>query len=285
MLRFRYGAAQQCGNCRHFRWRAELAAIAVVLYHANLIVAGRLGAGAALPLDFASHGVDFFFILSGFVICFAHAGDVGRPERLRDYAVKRAVRLYPIAWVVVLCYVVLRAAAGHWPKSAWAVINSLTFLPGSVEPIPGVIWTLRHEVLFYCLFAAVIASRRLGLAVLALWLLGCAGASVAALTGHPAPGLLPFFLSAYHFDFLLGAGLAALHARKSFQPSLAPLAVALAVLGVLALAESRFNLGRSSLADYTSFSATAWTLAIGCGFALLVHGLLALESVWRPIAG
>ena len=111
------------------------------------------------------------------------------------------------------------------------------------------------------------------------------GEGVAALTGHPAPGLLPFFLSAYHFDFLLGASLAALHARKSFQPSLAPLAVALAVLGVLALAESRFDLGRSSLADYTSFSATVWTLAIGCGFALLVHGLLALELVWRPNCG
>ncbi|NBQ54213.1 MAG: acyltransferase, partial [Proteobacteria bacterium] len=52
-------------------------------------------------LDHAGHryGVDFFFVLSGFIILHAHMDDIGRPARLGRYLWRRAVRVYPIYWI------------------------------------------------------------------------------------------------------------------------------------------------------------------------------------------
>ncbi|QCI79312.1 acyltransferase [Hankyongella ginsenosidimutans] len=45
-------------------------------------------------------GVDFFFVLSGFIICFVHYKDMSRPDRLPRYAWRRLTRVLPTYWVV-----------------------------------------------------------------------------------------------------------------------------------------------------------------------------------------
>ena len=47
-------------------------------------------------------GVDIFFVLSGFIIYFIHAKDIGRPQRIYNFAKKRLSRVYPAYWVVLL---------------------------------------------------------------------------------------------------------------------------------------------------------------------------------------
>ena len=53
-------------------------------------------------------GVDFFFVLSGFIILHAHWNDIGHPERILPYLKKRALRIYP-AYLVVFCTVLVLA--------------------------------------------------------------------------------------------------------------------------------------------------------------------------------
>ncbi len=79
-----------------------LAALAVVLFHTDTIVTTNIVGAKALPLlGLGERGVDFFFVLSGFIITLVHADDIGRPDRLKYFAWRRWSRLYPILWLVV----------------------------------------------------------------------------------------------------------------------------------------------------------------------------------------
>ena len=78
------------------------AAILVLLIHASYIAAGQHGmpiAGNFFTMGNA--GVDFFFVLSGFLITHLHLGDIGRREKLNSYVRKRFVRGAPY---LLACY-------------------------------------------------------------------------------------------------------------------------------------------------------------------------------------
>src|SRR5216683_3883717 len=47
-------------------------------------------------------GVDFFFVLSGFILLYVHYGQIGRPEKLRSYFIRRFSRIYPSYWAVMV---------------------------------------------------------------------------------------------------------------------------------------------------------------------------------------
>ncbi len=80
-----------------------LAALLVVYHHANREVAGVFGDSWWRSLfDLGDAGVQFFFVLSGFIIYHVHRHDIGRPERTRRYLLKRIIRIYPIYILVTL---------------------------------------------------------------------------------------------------------------------------------------------------------------------------------------
>ena len=81
-----------------------LAAIVVVLLHAaNLMnvphFSGKVGMDGIF--DFGYVGVDFFFVLSGFIITYVHFGDIGKPLTIARYLWRRFSRIYPIYWFVL----------------------------------------------------------------------------------------------------------------------------------------------------------------------------------------
>jgi len=57
--------------------------------------------------QFGHAGVDFFFVLSGFIIFFVHGKDIGKPSRLPHYVWRRFIRIYPVYWAVTLISIVL----------------------------------------------------------------------------------------------------------------------------------------------------------------------------------
>lgn len=189
-----------------------VAAIAVVLAHAGTVLSAPEALGY-VPIEGifrAGHaGVDFFFVLSGFIIALVHHGDVGRPASLPDYAWRRFIRIYPIYWIALglLIPLVVLGVIHDVPYP----LADLLLLPQHQAPLLGVAWTLQHEMLFYLLFGVAIVSRRLGIALFGGWLLvmldGCfRGAS--GLPWAPASLLRDFVGAPFHLQFLLGIGAA-----------------------------------------------------------------------------
>jgi peptidoglycan/LPS O-acetylase OafA/YrhL len=156
-----------------------------------------------------SRGVDFFFVLSGFVIAFVHWPDLGKPDRIGRYLTKRFVRVYPVLWAVAIPMICASwLISSEYIPSGWqdrvnVTLTSLTLLPSQLAPIPDVAWTLKHEVLFYGLYCLVLWRPRLGTGILLLW----AGLCVSHLTGrYESNFVTDFVLSPYNLEFLLGVG-------------------------------------------------------------------------------
>lgn len=110
---------------------------------------------------YGHHGVDLFFVISGFVI----AMTLERTGGFLEFAVKRMARLWP---AMILCstltYAFLLWQPLYFPQSPKNFLSSWTFLSGSVvwsRLIPGLnsgwidgaYWSLFVEVRFYFLAA------------------------------------------------------------------------------------------------------------------------------------
>lgn len=132
-----------------------------------------------------------FFAMSGFLV----AQSFYRSESWKDYLIKRALRIYPAyAAVVLFFFVVLNAAyfesislRGFWEQCYYIIANLLflNFLKPSLpeifeqNPFPflnGALWTIKIEVLFYCLLPFLLElGKRCGLRrfLLAVYLTVC----------------------------------------------------------------------------------------------------------------
>ena len=197
-----------------------VAAVLVAAYHASRLVAQPRYAGeppaGGLFGDFNA-GVDFFFVLSGFLITWVHWFDIGRPDRLSHYIVRRFTRIYPTYWVALLP--ALLASLLHFGSTATTsptpavIICSILLLPNAVQPVLGVAWTLVFEVFFYCMFAlAIKVGVRAAFAAI-LW--GCLILAYNMFRASPSfPG--SFILNAYNLEFLIGVAIASLLRQIEF---------------------------------------------------------------------
>jgi exopolysaccharide production protein ExoZ len=158
-----------------------IAATAVAAFHLSISMGLERYGGEAVFRDFTRYGdrgVDFFFILSGFIILFAHVGDIGRPQRWGEYVYRRFVRLFPIYWLYTagFCFLLLLGLGtdARMPKELLDWITSLTLIRFSdaTPPIPPA-WTLFHELAFYAMFSLLILNKRLGIGAMAAWALVC----------------------------------------------------------------------------------------------------------------
>jgi exopolysaccharide production protein ExoZ len=157
-----------------------VAALLVVFVHVGgtLALPKYLGAN---PLgsffDFGFVAVDFFFVLSGFIIMHAHRRDVGQPRELVSYLWKRFARAYPPYWIVLalivpVFYLVPHFGVGH-ERTPSVVITSFALLKHPVHPtILVVAWTMIYEVFFYLLFGLLVVNKRLGIFALLAWAIG-----------------------------------------------------------------------------------------------------------------
>lgn len=101
-------------------------------------------------------GVELFFLISGFVICMSAWG-----RSLGEFFVSRVVRLYPAYWFAVLA---TTAVVTMWPLITQRlplreIAANLTMLNGllGLRNVDNSYWSLTVELVFYLLFAIVVA--------------------------------------------------------------------------------------------------------------------------------
>ena len=247
-----------------------LAACWVLVHHAGQSInafVGPLGAGNAVIAN-GYLGVDFFFVLSGFIIAFSSNRLLETGRGFGDYARARLIRIYvpylPIGIAMLLLYLLLPdlSAADRAP----GVLTSLTLLPTASPPALSVAWTLIHELLFYALFSLIFVSRRL------LWLLLAAWAALISyqmLDGQPLHSGLKYVLSPLNLCFLLGVVVYYL-TRNGVTTAVAAVG---GVVGILAL-----------VLEAGQAHPERWLLALGfAGF--IVCALSSRAQRWSPGGG
>jgi exopolysaccharide production protein ExoZ len=196
-----------------------VAAVSVICFHETVRAVQLLNHTLlANAFGFGVAGVDLFFVISGFIIFTVHRNDIGRPEMLRPYLIKRFIRIYPIYWIVTLVImpVYLSGYGLGSKRSPEVFLKSLVLFPQNpgTFPIVNVAWTLSYEVLFYLMFALLIGLRHRLVVVLVwtAWLIPCAvnlGLQLTHTWYPPANSLLfQFVFSDRNLEFLLGCGAA-----------------------------------------------------------------------------
>jgi peptidoglycan/LPS O-acetylase OafA/YrhL len=202
-----------------------IAALLVVLFHTTQLSQEKLGQPFLGNLfAFGGAGVDFFFVLSGFIIFFVHQADVGQRDRLKPFIIKRLIRIYPLYWLVTLAilpiYFLMPQTGYGYERDLTVIVKSLLLIPQEHFPVLIVGWSLSHEMLFYGIFGCIIfLSLKLSRVLLAGWLLGTLALFIGNFTGvwTRENHSIQFLFNAHNLEFALGCLAAFLVLNKRFD--------------------------------------------------------------------
>ncbi|HLI96171.1 MAG TPA: acyltransferase, partial [Candidatus Baltobacteraceae bacterium] len=195
------------------RYIDGLRAVAVLLVVAHHVMLHSRALPAMVP--FASwahlmlegaHGVDLFFVLSGFCLSYpvlqSLRGEHAARFNITRYFAKRMVRIVPPYYAAIALLVLVPAMRP--PVGAGDVFKQLLFLDWHTGFLNGSFWTLCVEMRWYFVFPFALALwiRR----PRAFWAVACASAILYGLTRMHAPDvgtLLPFMLGIVAADLEL----------------------------------------------------------------------------------
>jgi len=202
-----------------------VAALGIVYFHSWVAIRGY-PANTSFPIlplrDWGFLGVNFFFAISGFVICLV----ASRPDfTVGSFVVKRAFRIYPMYWVALFAFVRIgHSTRGPVESETWSnLLYSATLLPTNGMPYLDVAWSLQHEIFFYLIAAVTIPLLALrGLAILLF--ASAAAAYWFDLPEHSLP------ISHYHADFLAGVLAFLLRKQTARVPNVFTLLIGCAIL-------------------------------------------------------
>jgi peptidoglycan/LPS O-acetylase OafA/YrhL len=190
-----------------------LAAFAVMAFHFSFPYFRTeglwLGAILAPFRTYGWVGVDVFFVISGFIMWHSTQSR-HRSKDILPFLYRRFARIFLgyWPWLIVTLIFVLGIRDGSASKIDW--LNAITLWPGN--PVLPTSWTLSYELLFYLVFAALMALPRNG-ALLALLGWGSASIVLAALDLDYGWAMNPLIV-----EFCIGAGLAAAVKRFGVPP-------------------------------------------------------------------
>lgn len=230
-------------------WRG-ICALAVAVFHFSFVMKTEIIQNAIFSNSYLF--VDFFFVLSGFVVCHAYRDRLGSPRKVGGFVLRRFGRLWPLHAALLFALMVMVMAInlyGHHPEgltiaasngnySLLALVLNAALLTamglyGNAWNSPA--WSIGAELYTYLLFAAVVvfAGRRLLSASLALAL----GAGVVLLAMAPS-----FMNSTADFGFVrciagFFAGVVTYHVHEATRETRLPLpsVCEIAVIGLAGL--------------------------------------------------
>ncbi|MGI5524490.1 acyltransferase family protein [Micromonospora sp. CA-259024] len=270
-----------------------IGAAAVIAQHVGFITGvttRETWGGWIAMMDFA---VALFFVLSGFLLFrpWARAAATGSatPGARRFYW-KRATRILPAYWLVVIVCLTALPEGGVAPLGDWLRHATFTqiYEHGQIRRGLGQTWSLATEVLFYLAlpFAAAALVGRRWRPVRTVWLAGTGlaitvGWIVAMGTGLLDTGLHIMWFPSYALWFAAGIVLATIHvalrtstAPRSWQVfdqlGSAPLACWGIALGLLAVASTSVTGPRGLAAPTAGQFAAQLGLYVGVAVMIMV---------------
>lgn len=248
-----------------------IAALLVVMFHATKWSMEVFGDPFLFEFfDFGISGVDFFFVLSGFIIFYVHRTDLGQRDQIKPFLVKRFIRIYPFYWsiffLILPVYFLFPQFGRGFERDFEFIAKSILLWPeGHIIPVA---WTLSHEVLFYLLFAVLLAVtgpwRRF---ILFAWVTGIVIHMVAfesgliqlkSMFGHLASR---FVFNFYNIEFLFGC--LAAYCAINYEIRLRKW---LMIMGGLLFFFSAYGLNHSVLVPGTPVA----VLCFGISFAMII---------------
>jgi exopolysaccharide production protein ExoZ len=175
------GFMNQSKNLDWVQLLRGVAALLVVLTHARYALLNTPGYPFADQILFpGAMGVDLFFLISGFIMCYSTANNDGSPAEVARFLIKRFARVWPVYAVITLLSVfVLQSGMAyfHSPDGRYTLWHTLGMLPANPRTPPyfsltlPLGWTLEFEMYFYMVFAVSLLFRRLRWFALASWVL------------------------------------------------------------------------------------------------------------------
>ncbi len=218
--------------------------------------------------NFGNAGVDFFFVLSGFIIFFVHGKDVGQPSRLPAYLWSRLTRIYPPYWFVTAIVVALAVVAHHADVlEPVYLLKSIFLIPQAHEPALQVGWTLVFEMLFYIGFAVAVASRIAARAIAIAWIVLIVATTLFLTQDSPV-----YNVASYQIEFAIGVATAFAVRQWQFSHS-----AVLVILGAALFVFVAYLLDTQALA-YVSITCR---YLLGLASALIIYGAARLEIEGR----
>jgi peptidoglycan/LPS O-acetylase OafA/YrhL len=153
-----------------------IAILLVMFHHFEIIPPGNQAQAVLYHLSgFGPHGVDLFFVLSGFLITGLLLDSKQHAHYFRNFYARRTLRIFPVYYLVVALSIfalpaVIRAvpaaaskmerfatAATDWPWYVFYLSNFLIARTGNWRhPVLGVTWSLAIEEQFYLVWAPVV---------------------------------------------------------------------------------------------------------------------------------
>lgn len=273
----------------HIQALRGIAALMVVVSHL-LIIEQKYSADQILG-DWASYGmagVDLFFVISGFIMVYVMWD---RPRGIKaagEFLWGRAVRIYPLYWLVSLVLLGLWLIRPDMVFSSIEVppdiLKSLALFPDEREPLLAVGWTLVHEMYFYLVFAGImLLPRKALLPCLFVWMVIIFVGDYFAIKTPLFHPVLAVIFSPLTFEFILGA-FAGWTLRSRYEDDSSPISY-LWIYGTILFALISFSNGfREAKFPVDQMDRVDDFFIFG---TLTVFALAALdfrnETVWKPL--
>jgi peptidoglycan/LPS O-acetylase OafA/YrhL len=224
-------------------------------------------------------GVEYFFVLSGFIIYHIHRKDIGHPGRITDFFKKRAIRILPMYWLILLPIGLVFALLPHWGAekelTVWKFLLDAFLIPRPGDMTLPPAWTLEREMIFYAVFGVLIISRQWGWRLLMVWQVGIVVG--AALSLFPEGGLGDIFFGIYNIGFACGMLAAWTCERAAGFGKGAEAITGLGLVIYLGLLIREWQIGHDIPSDLNPFGQNLGPILYYLGATLLVFGLVSLE--------